>query len=180
MDWRDDITWIAVELSNLGEQKVEEGALEASIRHDLAVDKNYPVFIPATTYRKNGKTITICLMEGYVFVASGLPEVRYFTLEQRPYVTSVMSSVTGPHKMRTLQVLPNKEVKNLQKKLREMVSADIEDGATVKVNNGRYKGLEGRVLGIEGSEAYVEFKLRSLWRITSIPLVFLETVEPDP
>lgn len=178
MDWRDDITWIAVELTPLGEEKVEEGTIEAALRQDLGVDESFPVFVPATTYKKNGRTVTICLIEGYVFVASGLPEVRYFALERKAYVQTVMSVLTGPHHMRTLKALPNREVKNLQKKLRELVAADIEVGAAVKVVDGPYKGLDGRVLGSDGTDAYVEFKLRSLCRITTLPLVFLETLEP--
>lgn len=167
-----------MELTNLGEQKVEDGTLEQTLRQALCVDEDFPIFIPATTYRKSGKSITICMMEGYAFVATGLPETVYFALEKRAFVASVMSTFTGPHKIRTLQVLPNREVAALQQKLREMVAADIETNAAVRVINGRYKGLNGRVLGLESTDAYVEFKLRSLWRITTIPLVFLETVDP--
>ena len=178
MDRRDDLTWIAIELSRQGELKVVDGSLATTFRRDLDVSADFPVFVPANTYVKNGRTTTIHLMEGYAFVGTGLPEIRYFALEKLSYVTSVMSAVSGPHKMRVLHVLPNREIETLRKKLSEQLAADITVDSWVKVVRGKFKGLEGRVLRIHDDQhAYVAFKLRSLHRVTPIPRVFLQTIE---
>jgi transcription antitermination factor NusG len=165
---------VAIELTHLGEQKIEDSTLEASIRSDLSLSPDYPVFVPARVYHKGHKTIVIHLMQGYVFVASGLPEPAYFELEKRPYVNQVMSIPGGPYQIRTLSVIPNSHVEALRQKLRIQVSSDIQIGDGVEVVDGPYKTLMGKVVGNEGETAYVEVTLRSLNLIASIPFVFLE------
>lgn len=179
MDSRDQPTWIAIELSRLGEQKIEELEIESIIRSDLGVDDDFPIFVPAAIFNKQEKTIIIHLMEGYIFVKAGLSESSYFALEDQPYVNNVMSTTSGPHNIRTLAVLPNKEIESLKKKLRQMISSEIEIGANVNVLEGKFKKLEGTVVGIsEKGEAYVHFKTRSWEKLTSIPRVFLDQISP--
>ena len=119
MDRRDDLTWIIVELSPQGEVKVEEGVLEQTLRRDLRVGSDFPVFVPAVTYRRGNRKTTIRLLEGYVFLGSGLPDVTYYGLENRSYVEKVMSTITGPYKLRTLNTIPNSNIEDLKKKLRK-------------------------------------------------------------
>lgn len=178
MDARDDLTWIAIELSHLGEQKVEDGTIEEDLKKHLG-STSIEVFIPATTYRKGKRSITIHLMEGYVFVSSGLPETTYFALEARAYVNSVMSTRQGPHRMRTLSTIPNAHIEELRNKLREMASSDIESGTPVRVLHGKYKTLEGRVIDVQGDKAIVDIRLRSLRIKAAIPRVFLEQIEEN-
>lgn len=179
MDQRDAITWVAIELTKMGELKVEDGSLKGALLRDLEADPSFPVFIPSATYKKGGRTITVHLMEGYCFVASGLPEVRYFKLEKQPYIESVMSTLSGPHRMRTISVIPNRDIERLKRQFQEQLASDIVEGAWVKVVQGKFKGLEGRVLTlIDDRYAWVQFKLRSLHRISPLPRVFLESTEP--
>jgi len=178
LDQRDDHTWIAIELTPQGEAKVEDGTIAETIREDLDVGDNYPVFIPSVVYRKGGRRVVLHLMEGYVFVASGLPETRYFSLERRPYVSQVMSSTGGPHHIRVPSVISNSHIRNLQRQLRKLVSSDIEIGARVSVVDGLYRGLEGMVLGLDGEEAFVLIELRSIKVIATIPRVLLESAGP--
>lgn len=178
MDARDDLTWIAIELSHLGEQKVEDGTIESDLKKHLG-STLVEVFIPATTYSKGKRSITIHLMEGYVFVTSGLPETTYFGLEKRAYVNSVMSTRQGPHKMRALSTIPHAHIEELRAKMREMASRDIEQGTPVRVEHGKYRTLEGRVLEVDEDKAVVEIRLRSLLIKASIPRVFLEQIEEN-
>lgn len=180
MDTRDETTWIAVELSRLGEQKVEEGTITSTLRSDLKVGDAFPVFVPTAIYRKHTRIITIHLMEGYVFVASGLPEGSYFALERLAYVSSVMSTQSGPHRMRTLAVLPEVEIEALRTQLQEMLAAEVEVGSTVTVTEGKFRRMDGRVIGLDGDNAFIRFDLRSWRRIASVPRVFLEQLEPAP
>ena len=177
MDKRDRHTWIAIELSHLGETRVGEGTLERTIRADLGIGPDFPLFIPAATYCKDGRTVTIHLMEGYIFVASGLPETTYFALERKPYANQVMSVKSGPYGMRTLSTIPDKHIADLRQRLRETVSSDITLFDQVKVLEGVFRSLEGKVMGVEGEEAHVQIRLRSMDVIATIPLIFLETLQ---
>lgn len=178
MDQRDAPTWIVLELSPNGEDRLEDGTLEQSIRSDLGVNTSHQIFIPATTYRKGNKTITLRLMEGYVFIASGLPETEYFALEHRPYAVQVMSTRPGPYKMRVLSTVPDSRVQDLKRQMREMLSSDIALYDKVTVIDGTYKTLEGVVVGVEKDKAFVKINLRSMEVIATIPLMFLEETEP--
>ena len=178
MDQRDETTWVAVELTRAGELKVEDGTLAATLLRDLGVEPDHPIFIPSKTYNKGGRTITVHLMEGYCFLASGLPEVDYFKLERKPYVASVISTRSGPHGMRVLSVVTDREVRRLRRQLQAQLASDIEEGNRVKVLRGKFKGLEGEVLSLlDKKHAWVKFQLRSLCRVTPIPRAFLETAE---
>ena len=176
MDHRDKQTWVTVELSRLGEQKIEEGTLEATLRKDLSVDEDWPLFVPATTYVKNGKKVTIHLLEGYVFVGSGLTEVQYFALEKKSLVNQVMSS-KGVNGIRVLNTIRQSHIDEMKHKLRELVSEDIDIGTKVKVLDGTYSELEGEVLGVEDDHVFVKLDLRSLSVITPIPRIFLQICE---
>ena len=177
MDQRDAQTWIALELNRTGEQKIEDGTLDAALRIDLSVGSDFPVFVPATNYTKNNRTITLYLVEGYVFVGSGLPETTYFALERRPYISRVIHTKPGPHKLRVLSVIPDTYIEEMRGQLRALVASDIEVGAEVRVTDGPYKALAGKVLDVEGDQAIVEIHLRSLELILTIPRVFLEAEE---
>lgn len=156
----------------MGETKVDEGTLEARLRKDLKLDDDFPVFIPAATYRKDNKTITTHLIEGYAFVASGLPEVDYFVLERRAYVNQVMTTMSESG-MRVLSTIPDQRVQELKHKLRVIVSEGITLGMQVEVIDGTYSKLIGEVVGLEDDYALVYFCLRSLKVIAKIPRVFL-------
>ena len=175
VDQRDALTWIALELTHQGDLKVEEGTLEDSLRSDLSISDDHPIFIPAETYHKENEIIVLhVLLQGYAFVASGLPETRYYALERRPYIASVVSTHTGPYKMRTLSTIPNSKIEEWRALLRKKVTADIQNKDHVRIREGKYKSLVGEVVGIEGDCAFVYVELRSLQIIAGVPLVFLE------
>jgi len=163
---------VTLELTRSGEMKVEEGLLEKMIRKDLKIDETHPIFIPALSYPKNGNTVTIHLLEGYVFVASGLPETAYFALERKFYINKVMS--TKPHGMRVLSVISNSHITGLRKKLKQLTSSDIEVNTPVRVIEGNYASLEGVVILLQGNDAFVKVELRTLNLIVQLPRVFLE------
>jgi transcription antitermination factor NusG len=178
-DLRDELTWVTIELDRTGEAKALDGTLEGTLRRDLRVEDDHPIFIPVTLFQRDGRIIPIHLMEGYVFVASGLDEVVYFSLERQHYVNQVMSSRTGKHRMRCLSVISHAQVEAMRLKLREMVTADIPLDAVVSVLDGPYRGLEGRVTGLGEENAYVRITLRSLEVVATVPRVFLEEKADD-
>lgn len=173
MDQRDDRTWVVIELSHLGETKVDEGTLEATLRRDLDIPHDFPIFIPIISYPKGARTINIHLMEGYVFIGSGLQDTAYFALERKEYVTQVIST---PGRVRSLSVVPNAKIEDLRKQLRKLVASDLNAGATVRVTNGTYRNLEGLAIIVSGDTAIVRIKLRSLDLMATIPTVFLDAI----
>lgn len=175
-DRRDSTTWVALELTRPGEKLVEDGTLAQEIRKALEVDPDWPVFVPARIYEKKGRSVTVHLMEGYAFVATGLDEVRYFRLEQTKLVEQVLSERKGPRGIRVLSTIPDSRVTELRRQLSEEVASDIVPGMPVLVTDGIYSKLEGEVLDVEGDYAIVRFELRSLVVISKVPKVFLETV----
>lgn len=174
VDLRDEPTWVTIELAHSGEVKALDGTLERTLRRDLGVDDDHPVFVPVTLFQRDGRVIPIHLMEGYAFVGSGLDEVAYFALERQHYVNQVMSSRTGKHKMRCLSVISNAQIEAMRFKLREMVTADIPLDSCVSILDGSYRGLEGRVTGLGEENAYVRITLRSLEVVATVPRIFLE------
>jgi len=168
---------VALELTHLGEERIQEGTLESVLRSDLGVDADFPIFIPAATYTKGSRLITVLLMEGYAFLASGLEETKYFELERRPYVSQVMSTQSGTHRFRTLTTVPNKTVEDLRLRLREMVTLNLEVGDQVKAVEGTYRNLVGTVQDVTPEHAYVSFQLRSIELVAAIPRMFLELAE---
>ena len=179
MDRRDEPTWVAIELTRQGEQKIEEGSLEQPLRRDLGVDSDYPVFVPAITYMKGRRGVTIHLLEGYAFVAAGLPEVRYFALEQRPYVEQVISTPPPGRGVRTISVVPDRNIQELRRQLQEQVASDIQVGERVLITEGPYRKLDGKVTGMDGGTAYVFIRLRSLQVVATVPRVFLESLDSE-
>lgn len=178
MDRRDGVTWVALELTRQGEQKAEEGTLEGELREILGIEDDHPVFIPSRVYARGGKKITVHLMEGYCFVASGLDEVDYFKLEQDNKLVSKIMTASGPHGMRVLKTIPNRQIEELRQQLSEIIASDITSGMRVHVIEGKYKRLCGTVLYVEGDYAIVYLdELRTLKSVTRIPRVLLESAE---
>lgn len=178
-DPRDQRTWVAIELTQQGEIKAIEGTLERSLRQDLRLDPDHPVFIPIALYKRNGKITPIHLMEGYCFVASGLDEVAYYALENTAYVSQVMSTRQGKHKFRYLSTITDAQVEEMRLKLRQMVTGEIPLQSLVAILDGPYRGLNGRVCGLDENNGFIRITLRSLDVVATIPRIFLEEVDGE-
>jgi len=170
---------VVLELTRSGESRVGDGTLTKFLTEALNAPSDHPVFIPALAYVKDGHRVTVQLMEGYVFVASGLPETTYLNLEKDcPYVKKVLA-VNGSRGMPVLQVISNHDVEEMHQQLRDAVAQDIDMDMRVHITQGTYAQLDGDVVGIEGEEAHVHIKLRSFEVIRTIPKVFLEPAGED-
>lgn len=163
-----------LELTRTGESRVDEGTLAPALRDALDAPKDHPVFIPSVTYLRGGHRVTVHLMEGYAFVASGLPETRYFALEREsPHVKKVLAT-RSPKSIPVLSVVGDRDIDDMRNRLREVLAADIEEGMRVNITQGTYAKLDGLVLDVDEEEAQVLIEMRSFKVIRSIPRVFLE------
>lgn len=176
MDRRDHKTWVILELTRQGEQRVADGSFERILRKAMSLEKSHEVFVPSMTYKKAGRIATLHLMEGYAFVESGLPETSYFNIEGHADIRCVMSS-KSPSGMRILHTLPDNEIKSMRDKLRTMVMGDVALGSKVNISDGPYRGMDGEVLDLEQDYAILKIEMRSLSIVTQIPQVFLEVID---
>lgn len=175
MDQRDGLTWVVLELTRAGEQSVEDGTLDISLREALGVDQTHPVFIPSAVYLRGGKRVAVHLMEGYAFVASGLPDTQYFALEHVcPQVKQVLSYSSEEGGLRTLSTLGDPKIADLRQQLRQHVSTDLDIGMQTTITEGGYKNLEAEVMYLDADDAVVCIELRSIKIITRLPRFFLE------
>lgn len=175
-DQRDHKTWVILELTRQGEQRVTEGSFERIIRKAMTLEDSHGVFIPSMTYKKAGRTVTLHLMEGYAFIESGLPETAYFKIEGHVDIKGVMSS-KSPSGMRIVHTLPNREIQQMREKLRLMVMGDVSCGSMVNISDGPYRGMDGLVMDLEEDYAILKIEMRSLAIVTKIPQVFLDVID---
>lgn len=174
MDQRDRSTWVVLELTKLGETKMEEGTLEKSLRKDLGVGPDFPIFIPMISYRQGSRLTKFYLMEGYAFVGSGLSDITYFALERKGYVQTVISS----GKIRTVSSITNDDVEKMKRRLRSVLtSSTIVEGARVRVVDGNRRNLEGEVVIVTDDKITIKVVLRSLRMITTVPSISVEILE---
>lgn len=169
---------MVLELTRQGEIRANEGTLVGVLSTALHIPKEH-IFVPATTYSREGARVTVHLMEGYVFVVSGLPDAYYFALERNnPYINKVLSS-PGSQGIPVLNVIKDRDVQEMRQQLRDAAVQDISEGMCVRINQGVYGGLLGEVVGMEGNDAFIHVKLRSFEIIRTIPKMFLEPVSDD-
>lgn len=171
---------MAAELTPFGEKLIEEKKLASTIRRLLGVDASWPVFIPVKIYEKNGQRVALHLMEGYVFIGSGLDEIRYFRLEGTKVIDHILASSSSSG-LRVLKVVPDRKIVQLKRQLRLEVSSYLSEGSRVTVTQGVYARLEGVVvdsLEDDPENILVSFNFRSLERISKVPRAFLEPLAP--
>ncbi len=177
-DRRDEQTWVTVELTHSGQQRVEEGLLEDDIVEALDAPWHWPVFVPARTYVRGGRKVTVHLFEGYAFIGTGYEENRYFSLERgrsAKYFKKIMSTDTL-RGIRVLHTVDNSKIEEWRQLLHEEVNNDIQEGMRAVVTEGKLTNLEVLVLDVDGEFANIMLELRSTHCITRVPKYFLDVV----
>lgn len=161
-------------------QKAEEGTLVQSLRRELGVEPSYPIFVPCLYQNVRGKPIVVNVIEGYAFVASGLPEVQYLRLQDRALVRKVLT-VRGPGGVKVLATIPDSEVQRMVEKFREMVHMNVSEGDLVKLSSGLYASMEGVVADvIDNDHVLVRIKLRSRDILTKVTKSMLKAPGEPP
>ena len=167
--------WVILELTNMGEKEDPED-LVSLLRNDMG-DKDVEVFIPSTSFYRRDNCVTICLMEGYIFLESGESAAFYFDLESSPYIQRVLTR-DEPHG-RFIVYVPEQEIKDLKSRLRKQAFRDFGEGDKVEIIEGAYENLEGTVIDFnpETDQALVDIKeLVSIDTIVELPLQFLRKI----
>jgi hypothetical protein len=172
-DTRDDTTWVVIELTESGEGLAEEGSLDGHLRNVLDCGPDHPIFVPYTCITRHNRRVVINVIEGYAFIATGLQDHEYLSLVYKSnHVKSVMHR-SSSGKIPVLTPVPDKSVKDLQHKLREMISKEVVIGTEVCVQEGMYKGLIGHVVETYDNEAIVFVSMRTIKALKSFPKYIL-------
>lgn len=171
MDTRDSQTWVTAELTTLGEIKVEERTLEKILRKELR-GEDVEIFIPVSQYEQNGRKVSLYLLEGYIFIQTGLDDSYYFDLEHTPYIETVFST-KSPKGMRVLSTIGNSTIEDMKDQLRGMACKGLKSGDTVEIVKGAYRKLQGEIISFEEDKAYISINLRSLSAIVELPNAYL-------
>lgn len=164
--------WVIVELSHQGEKKDPED-LKILLKQDLPGDVE--IFVPSVTYTKGDHSVTIWLLEGYIFIEAGLRMARYFSLEDTAYVSSVLT--LDRKGKRHIRFIDEEQIQEMQDSLREEASRDIEEGDKVRVQEGTYSELTGEVVEFETGDKEATVRIlgmRSKEPVVTLPIVFLE------
>lgn len=173
----DSVSWVVIELSPIGESKLDEGNIDKIIRKFLNLDESYPIFVPKAVYHEDNQTINLHLLDGYIFVKSGLIDTDYFRLEQTPYVTRVLSEM-GAGGVRVLSVVQNSVIEEMKGHISCLSVNDLRKGDVVTVIQGMYRGLDVSVMEIMGDKALVKTcGLKAIDIITTLPISSLSNVE---
>lgn len=172
MDKRDQRGWVAIELTREGESYAEDNTLVDRLRYDLGCEDSHPIFVPCATMYKGDEVVNVHLMEGYCFVACGLSDTAYFRLESTSYVKQVLSTTLPNLWYKIIKVIPNENIRDMQKQLDKLKTKGVTHGDRVKIMNGKYRTMEGKVLDVVGDHADVFFQLRSLQAIVRLPVAF--------
>ena len=177
-DQRDKTTWVVLELTPLGEMRAEEGTLPKLLREALKTDNDFEVFVPCITYNRGTERVVLNMMEGYAFVANGLPEGAYIGLGVScPYVQRAMFSYQN--KMPVLNTITDAALEELRLGLKSMVAVELEEGLGVEVIEGPYSNMLGKIVSMTDELAHVYIELRSLRAIRAIPNLVLRPYDPD-
>lgn len=177
-DQRDKTTWVVLELTALGEMRAEEGTLPKLIRESLGVLEDFQIFVPCVTYNRGKERIVLNMMEGYAFVANGLPEGAYIDLGHTcPYVQRAMFSYQN--QIPILNTITDSALEELRLGLRNMVAVELDVGMEVEVVEGPYSNMIGQIVSMTEEMAHVYIQLRSLRAIREIPKMVLRPYNPD-
>jgi transcription antitermination factor NusG len=164
--------WVVLELSRLGERESPED-LVAMLRRETGDDLE--IFIPSKTFVRKGNRITICLMEGYMFLEGGKSAGFYLDLEYLPFISKALTK--DEKAGRFLLYVPDSEIIILKEKLKEETRSEIHKNDEVCIIGGVYENLEGVVVDFNPLTAYAMVSIQGLSSIDTIvelPFQFLE------
>lgn len=166
--------WYVIHTYSGYEEQVKE-ALLSRIETTGMTDKIFDVVIPTekAVKIKNGKRKTIVekIFPGYVMVQMIIDDESWYVVRNTPNVTGFVGSGTTPVPMM------EKEVETIFKRMKvedPTYEVDIEVGNPVIINDGPFKGFEGKVINVDPSKGKVKVLTSMFGRETPVELDFLQ------
>ncbi|MDO9399696.1 MAG: transcription termination/antitermination protein NusG [bacterium] len=138
-------------------------------------DKIFNILIPTEKKIKikNGKRkITEeKIFPGYVLVEMIVTDDSWYVVRNTPNVTGFIGAGTTP------TPVDEKEISDLQKRMgveEPKFKIDVSVGAIVKIVDGPFKNLEGKVTNIDEAKGKIKIAVSMFGRETSVELDFLQ------
>jgi transcriptional antiterminator NusG len=147
-------------------QRIESLSMEDKI-FDVIVPKEKKIKI------KNGKRKTVeeKIFPGYVLVQMVVDDASWYVVRNTPRVTGFLGAGTTPIPVSA------PDMADLMKRM-EMgepeFTIDFEIGATVKINDGPFKGFEGKVSEIDKERGKIKVLVNMFGRDTPVELDSLQ------
>lgn len=166
--------WYAIHTYSGYEENVKRN-LEQRIESMDMQDKIFHVLIPTEKKIKikNGKRkiVTEKIFPGYVLVEMTVDDSSWYVVRNTPNVTGFIGTRTTP------TPVSDEEIKSLQKRMgveEPTYTIDLGLSDAVKINDGPFKGYEGKVATIDSARGKVKVLVSMFGRETPIELDYLQ------
>jgi len=138
-------------------------------------DKIFDILIPTEKKIKikNGKRTVLeeKIFPGYVMVEMIVTDESWYVVRNTPNVTGFIGAGTVP------TPISEKEIKDLKKRMgveEPKFKIDISIGSPVKIIDGPFKNLEGKITNIDEAKGKVKVSVSMFGRETPVELDFLQ------
>jgi transcription antitermination factor NusG len=150
--------WVALELTQRGEAEKDVQILVDLIKRSLG-DPNLEIFVPIYYENEEFFEKNVSLFSGYFFIrhAKGLP---YHKLKETKYFEGVVCNPMTNE----AEIIPNSQIDSLKDKFENLIeqASQIKVGQTVRLLDGLYKNLTGKVTRVIKKEKMCIIKITSL------------------
>lgn len=166
--------WYVLHTYSGYEENVEKNLKQRIESMDME-DKIFNILIPIEKKIKikNGKRKVIeeKIFPGYVMVEMVVTDESWYVVRNTPNVTGFIGTGTIP------TPISDKEIKDLQKRMgveEPKFKIDVSVGSPVKITDGPFKNLEGKITNIDESKGKVKVLVSMFGRETPVELDFLQ------
>jgi transcriptional antiterminator NusG len=167
--------WYAIQTYSGYEHAVERNLKAKAQSEGMYGEKIFDVLVPTakTVKIKNGKKVEVeeNFYPGYVLVDMIADEDSWFVVRNTPRVTGFVGAGTVP------VPLTQKEIDYIWGKLKDskvthQIKFAMGDGVTI--TDGPFKGMEGKVMGIDEEKGRLRVNVNMFGRETPVDLDFLQ------
>jgi len=166
--------WYVLHTYSGYEENVEKNLKQRIESMDME-DKIFNILIPIEKKIKikNGKRKVIeeKIFPGYVMVEMMVTDESWYVVRNTPNVTGFIGTGTIP------TPISDKEIKDLQKRMgveEPKFKIDVSLGSPVKIVDGPFKNLEGKITNIDEAKGKVKVLVSMFGRETPVELDFLQ------
>jgi len=166
--------WYVLHTYSGYEENVKNNLLQRIESMDME-EKIFNILIPTEKKIriKNGKRKILeeKIFPGYVLVEMIVTDDSWYVVRNTPNVTGFIGTGTVP------TPISEKEVKDLQKRMgieEPKFTIDVSEGSPVKIVDGPFKNLEGKITNIDEEKGKVKVSVSMFGRETPVELDFLQ------
>jgi transcription termination/antitermination protein NusG len=166
--------WYVLHTYSGYEENVKQNLTQRIESMDME-DKIYNIMIPVEKKIriKNGKRKVTeeKIFPGYVMVEMVVTDESWYVVRNTPNVTGFIGTGTIP------TPISDKEIKSLQKRMgveEPKFKIDVTVGSPVKITDGPFKNLEGKITNIDEAKGKVKVLVSMFGRETPVELDFLQ------